>query len=652
MEPDGARCFALKAVATEIIAEVRNRANIVEVVSDVVVLKHSGKTYKGCCPFHQEKTPSFHVYPERGIFVCFGCNEKGDVFAFVQKAKNIRFGEALRELAHRYGVPIVETTEDRAEYDRRSLIMMLYQQANEYFRKLLHDPEQGLIARDYLTKRGITDDIIERFQIGYAPNTWDGLLTYLTQANKVTPDTLAEAGLVRHKAETNRYYDLFRHRLMIPIHDEQGRVIAFGGRTLGDDQVKYINSPESPIYIKGEHLYAFYQAKESIKQSDSVIVVEGYFDAITAHQYGYTQTIATCGTALTERQAKLMVRYTDSKRVYLCFDADAAGQNAVVRGTQTISQIAEGVGIELRVIRVPGGKDPDECLRSTAAGAGPMGFAGALGHAQLLIDYRLETAVGNLDTKSHSGRIEASQRVVPILAEIKNAVGRAEYIRQWAMKLGVREEDLLADVGQFRRSNKIGTAPAMHDHRQRVRAQQKNAPKAGYIEAERNLLAFYMMSKDDHNAVHQALNDDRLVDPVHQRIKEAIEGVGKFTTVDDFQYRLMDRLATDEEASAVLVDVMLKVDEITRQNLPREVILKEARARILHEILNDGQNKLRALLPKASSEEEQMQLQSKIIQLKQLEQMLRNAQTEDQLTELSRRIDSLLWRQDGEQKSG
>jgi DNA primase len=639
--PSGRGISALK-VPTDIIGDVRNRASIVDVVSDVVVLKHSGKTFKGCCPFHQEKTPSFHVYPDKGFFVCFGCGEKGDVFSFVQKARNINFGEALRELAHRYGVQIVESTEDRKEYDRRTLIMMLYQQANEYFRKLLADPEQGLIARDYLYKRGITDDIIEKFQIGYAPNTWDGLLTYLTNANKVTPDTLVEAGLVRHKAETNRYYDLFRHRLMIPIHDDQGRVIAFGGRTLGDDQVKYINSPESPIYIKGEHLYAFHQAKDAIKQTDSVIVVEGYFDAIAAHQFGYTQTVATCGTALTERQAKLMIRYTDSKRVYLCFDADAAGVSAVTRGTTTITQIAEGVGIELRVIRVPGGKDPDECLRSTGSDAGPIGFAKALNEAQLLLDYRLESAIAQIDTKTHTGRIEASQRVVPILAEIKNAVGRGEYIRQWAMRLAIREEDLLSDVGQFRRTNKLGAMPASQDHRQRVRALQKNAPKAGYIEAERNLLAFYLMSKEDHHSVHEALMDDRLVDPVHQRIKEAIEGVGKFTTVDDFQYRLMDRLATDDEASSVLVDVILKVDEITKQNLPREVILKEARARILQEILNDGQNKLRALLPTAATEEEQTQLQSKIIQVMQLSQMLRSAETEDQLADLRRRIDSLL----------
>jgi DNA primase len=193
-------------VPADVIAEVRSRASIVDVVSEVIVLKRSGRTLKGCCPFHQEKTPSFHVYPDRGFFVCFGCGEKGDVFSFVQKVKNTTFGDALRDLAHRAGVVLPEREEERQEHDRRSLIMMLYQQANEYFRRLLADPQQGLIARDYLYKRGITDDIIEKFGLGYAPNTWDGLLSYLTQSSKVTPETLYEAGLVRHKQETNRYH--------------------------------------------------------------------------------------------------------------------------------------------------------------------------------------------------------------------------------------------------------------------------------------------------------------------------------------------------------------------------------------------------------------------------------------------------------------
>jgi DNA primase len=637
----------LKGIPPEVISEVRNRAGIEDVVSEVVTLKKAGAAYRGLCPFHTEKTPSFHVYPEKGFFVCFGCNERGDVFAFVQKTKNVQFPESVRYLAQKYGVELPESTEDRREFDKRSLILLLYQQASEYFRRLLQDPAQGLIAREYLQARGVTEEIIDRFQLGYAPQGWDGLLTYLMQSAKVSAETLAEAGLVRHKAETNRYYDLFRHRLMVPIHDEQGRVIAFGGRTLADDQVKYINSPENPIYIKGDHLYAFHQAKDNIKQKDSVIVVEGYFDAITAHQYGFTNAVATLGTALTERQARLLVRFTDSKRVFLCFDADNAGERAVTRGTETIAQIAEGIGIELRVIRVPGGKDPDECLRSAGEHGGPEAFCNAIEHAPTMIDYELERAMAASDTTSHSGRIDAARHVVPVLAQIKNNVARGEYIRQWAMRLGLREDELMSDVGQYRRNNRIGTAPSHNpqpdDKRMRMRAAQKNAPKAGYIEAERHILALYLMSHDDHELVRETVMDDRFVDPVHQRIKEAIEGVGKFNNVDDLQFRLMDRLGPDSEASAVLVDVILKVQDLTRQNLPREVILKEARARILQEKLLQAKSRLRALLPTASSDEEQELLQSRIMQLRQLEtQALQTAQTDDEIADLRRKIDSLL----------
>jgi DNA primase len=557
--------------------------------------------------------------------------------------KNIGFVDAVRELAHRYGVPLLETNEDRREYDRKTLLLLLYQQANEYFRKLLFDPTQGAVAMDYLQRRGLTPEIIDEFQLGYAPNSWDGLLNYLCEANKVTPQTLAEAGLVRNKAETNKFYDLFRHRLMIPIHDEQGRVIAFGGRTLDpNDQVKYINSPESAIYTKGDHLYALHLAKQSIKRNDRVIVVEGYFDVITAHQYGFTEAVATCGTALTEKQAKLLVRYSDNKRVFLCFDSDAAGVKAVDRGTQTISHIAEGIGIEMRVIAVPGGKDPDECLRGSGEHAGVEAFARAVQKAPLLIDYQLDKAIASIDITLHTGKIEAARLVVPILAEIKNAVARGEYIRQWGLRLGLREEELLSDVGQYRRQQKIGVhAPAV-DPKLRQRMANKNAPRAGYLEAERQLLALFLMSKEDHRVALAALADESMIYPAHQRIKEAVEGVGQFTSAEDFQHRLMDRLGPDPEASAALVDVILKLDEAQKQNLPREVILKDNRARILQEMLIQGKNKLRALLQQAS-DEEQAELQSKIRNLQQLElQALRGAETDDQIAEIRRKIASLL----------
>jgi DNA primase len=353
--------------------------------------------------------------------------------------------------------------------------------------------------------------------------------------------------------------------------------------------------------------------------------------------------VATLGTALTERQAKLLVRYTESKRVMLCFDADTAGVRAVDRGTQTINHIAEGVGIELRVIAVPGGKDPDECLRGSGEHEGVEAFAGAVKKAPLFIDYQLEKTIAGVDIKTHSGRIEAARLVVPILAEIKNAVARGEYVRQWSLRLSLREEELLSDVGQLRRTQKLGVQAPRIDEKVRQRAAQKNAPRSGYVEAERQLLALFLMSKEDHQAASDSLGDEKFIDPAHRRIREAIEGVGQFTSAEDFQYRLMDRLGPDPQASAALVDIILKLEEQEKQNLPREVILKDNKARILQEKLNQGKNKLRAGLLLADSDEEQAELQSKIMSLQLLEvQALRGAQTDDQMTEIRRQIDSLL----------
>ncbi|MBI4533268.1 MAG: DNA primase, partial [Candidatus Melainabacteria bacterium] len=226
------RLISLQGVTSEIIAEVRSRANLLEVISELVVLKRAGKEHRGLCPFHPEKTPSFYVNPEKGIYKCFGCGEGGDVFAFVRKTKGFEFLDAVRELARRYGVRLVESEKDQEEHDKRALILMLYQQAALYYARLLADEREGCVAQAYLKKRGIDAEMISAFKLGYAPSTWDGLIHYLTSVSKITPKTLEEAGLARCKLDSGHYFDLFRDRLMIPICDNEGRVIAFGGRTL------------------------------------------------------------------------------------------------------------------------------------------------------------------------------------------------------------------------------------------------------------------------------------------------------------------------------------------------------------------------------------------------------------------------------------
>jgi DNA primase len=636
----------------EFIAEVRQRASIVEVISEFVVLKRAGKAgeYKGLCPFHQEKSPSFTVNGEKGFFKCFGCGAAGDAFSFMQKVKGLDFVDTVRDLAQKYNVTLVETQEDRKEWDKRSLVYMLYQKTCEYFRQQLNSPESGVVAREYLHKRQLSAETIEKFMLGYAPNSWDGLLNFLTRTTQVAPATLEEAGLVRKRPDSSGYYDLFRNRLMIPICDDRGRVIAFGGRTLGDDQAKYINSPATPIYTKGEHLFALHLAKESIKERDAVIVVEGYFDAITPHQFGFTNTVASLGTALTEQQARALVRYTDSKRVFLGFDADAAGERAVDNNAERLTQVADGVGIELRVIAIPGGKDPDECLRSPD-GQGSFAFAKALEDALSLTDYQLEKAMGVVDAKTHSGRIDASKRVVPILAQIKNNVARGEYIRQMALKLNLREEELLSDVGQYRRDKGFGrSTPAGYanksygkqDFEQTRPPGNRNAMKAGFVEAEQQLLALFLTDKDEHDRVSVAIAEDVFFSPVHQRIKEALAGLGNhFNNVEDLQFKLMDRLGPDKEAAAALIEVILKVEETRTQNPPIETVLVGCKGRLVKELLSRTMTKTRALLPTSSSDVEQETLQSKIIQLKGLEQKLVSAATLDELDELRRKIEGI-----------
>lgn len=637
----------MKGVTTEVIAEVRQRAGIVEVISETVVLKKAGKEYRGLCPFHNEKSGSFYVNPEKGIFKCFGCGEGGDVFAFLQKAKGTDFIDTVRDLANRYGVRLVESVEEKQHYDRRAQFFALNDAACGYFTQLLHDPIDGAAARRYLEGRGVTEEIIKRFKLGFAPNSWDGLLRYLNNTMKVSEATLEEAGLVRRRAESTGVYDLFRNRLMVPIMDDQGRVVAFGGRTLGDDQVKYLNSPETPIYVKGQHLYGYNLAKEAIKTKDAVIVVEGYFDAISLHQYGFENAVATLGTALTEQQAKMLVRYTESKRVYLSFDSDQAGVKAVERGVETLNQIAEGVGIELKVIRIPGGKDPDECLRSDG---GKEAFARAMETAPPLIDYELRQALKDADTTTHTGRLEAAMRIVPILAQIKNYMVRGEYIRLFAMEIGAKEDELSHSVREqikqktkpFRQEN-FGAGATKHMRNRGTVGTPGSGGLAGVLEAERNLLALLLTNREDYTQAFPVVMDLTFNVPAHKVLKEAFQGVGdQFATVQDLTDRVMDRAAPDKAAAAALIDVILKVEEFRKQQRPSDVVIKDSFARLIKERLELANRQMRAQLASPLPESELIQLQGKISRLRKLQDSdLPTANSLADLNELALRIDEI-----------
>lgn len=636
-------------IPTEVIAEIRQRTNIVEIISETVVLKKAGKNYSGLCPFHGEKSPSFSVNAEKGFFKCFGCGEKGDVFAFQQKVTGKDFVDTVRDLASRCGVRLVESVEEKQFYDRRAQIYSLYEAAANYYQQLLKDPTEGAVARAYLEKRGITDEIIDTFRLGFAPQAWDGLLRYLQATMKVTEATLLEAGLVRSRAESSGVYDAFRNRLMVPISDDQGRVIAFGGRTMGDDTPKYLNSTETPIYTKGNHLYAFNLAKESVKKMDSVIVVEGYFDAISLHQFGFDNAVATLGTALTEQQAKMLVRYTDSKRVYLSFDSDAAGIKAVESGVATLNSIADGIGLDVRVIRIPGGKDPDECLRSEG---GQEAFAIAIAEAPPLIDYELREALKDANTDTHTGRIEASMRIVPILAGIKNPTVRGEYIRMYAMSVGSRDDELMHSVRdhlQKRPSMRGGGQERFnnaHKPSQRNRGTVTTPGSgglAGVLDAERNLLALLLTSRDDYQQSAPVVFDLRFNVPAHEFLKQGFESLGDdFNSMQDLSDRMMNLAAPDKAAAAALIEIILKVEEFRKQGRPAEVVIKDSFGRLMKEKMELSIRQMRAEMVSSSSESEQIELTGRILALRRLQESdLMAAESLDEIYDLKRKLDEI-----------
>ena len=315
--------------------EIKARIDAVDFISRYLPLQRAGRSFKACCPFHQERTPSFVVFPDSGTWRCFGaCSTGGDIFSFLMQKENMDFREALQVLAQETGVQLPEET-DKGDSRERDLLYELNDRAALFFRNQLHRSQEGQAARDYLQRRGINAQVAAQFQLGFAADGWDALRDHLVEAG-YSPDALHRADLVKHNLEHDSFYDSFRNRLIVPIHDRQGRVIGFGGRVLDDSLPKYLNTAETVLFHKSHVVYGLDRAYRAIRQADSVVIVEGYMDVIAAHQYGFENVVACLGTALTEEQLRQLHRYTDN--FILALDADAAGQQATLRGLNQARQ--------------------------------------------------------------------------------------------------------------------------------------------------------------------------------------------------------------------------------------------------------------------------------------------------------------------------
>ena len=418
------------------IDDVKQRADIVEVISEYVRLTKSGRTFRGLCPFHSEKNPSFYVYPEQQTWHCFGaCSTGGDVFSFIMKKQGVSFGEALRLLADRAGITVSKHSVAEAEGKER--LYQANQAAAQYFHNLLLNSPAGEKARRYLSSRGLSTKAIGDFQLGYSLDGWDALKRYLMDKGYIEDELLA-AGLIM-ETEASKIHDRFRHKLMFPITDARGRVTGFGARVLDESLPKYINSPQTPIFDKSSSLYGINLAQPAIRQQNMVVLVEGYMDVIMAHQHGFANVVATMGTSLTDKQINTIKKLT--RNVVLALDADAAGGEAMLRGVNYENTLEA----EVKVAILPEGKDPDEVIKEEG-----RIWQRLVSEALPVIDYIFDTVTSKLDLATASGKSLAGDKLLPIIAEIRDDIRRDHYLNKLSALTGVSYRNLEAALGKIR----------------------------------------------------------------------------------------------------------------------------------------------------------------------------------------------------------
>ncbi len=425
--------------------EIKARVDAVEFISRYVPLQRAGRSFKARCPFHEERTPSFVVFPESGTWRCFGaCSTGGDIFSFLMQKENMDFREALQTLAQEAGVELPERN-GNGNSQERDLLYELNTKAANFFNKQLHRSQEAQAARDYLQGRGIDAQVAAQFQLGYAPDSWDALRDHLLEAG-YSPDTLHRADLVKHNVERDSFYDSFRNRLIVPILDRQERVIGFGGRVLDDSLPKYLNTAETALFHKSHVVYGLDRAYRTIREGDSVVIVEGYMDVIAAHQFGFMNVVACLGTALTAEQLRQLSRYTDN--FILALDADTAGQQATLRALNQARQalrkdkfvltpssrrnhIGHRLNANLRIIALQQGLDPDDIIRRNTGE-----WQKLVDNATPLVDHHIKIVTSQYDLGSAQGKADAVAELIPLIAELNEETERLHYIEDLSKRAG------------------------------------------------------------------------------------------------------------------------------------------------------------------------------------------------------------------------
>ncbi len=460
----------------EILDEIRDKIDIVTLISRYVVLKKSGKSYKGLCPFHQEKTPSFMVDGQKQMYHCFGCGEGGNIFTFIMKIEKTNFPETVKILANRAGVHLPDDRKQHSkESEEKEAIFNLNKIAADYFQKNLFT-YRGKVALQYLIKRGFNEELIKKFCIGYSLPEFDDLILFLS-SKKIELQNLFKAGLAFRSNNTKKAIDYFRNRVMFPIFNLQGKIIAFGGRVLDNKLPKYINSPETIVYNKTNSLYGLFQARQSIRQDNQVIIMEGYTDVLIAHQFGFSNAVASLGTALTSQQANLMKRFADE--AIIAFDSDAAGENATLRSINIVKK----AGLAVKILNLPPNTDPADILLKK----GKKYFANLIENSLPLIDYKLSILSQKYNPSHISGKLNIVKSLFEDLIEISSEIELQNDIKKIAEELNLTEESILIDLNRYKKGkNKLIKNSTI----------VQTSVEATYINAEKTLIGNILQNSD------------------------------------------------------------------------------------------------------------------------------------------------------------
>ena len=517
-------------IPQETIERVRTQADIVQVIGEYLTLKKAGGNFRALCPFHQEKTPSFMVSPSKQIFHCFGCGAGGNVFVFLMRQEGFTFPEAVRFLADRVGIRIKEERLAPGEGELRERLIELHEFARRFYHKCLLKSPAAAHAREYLEKRQFSGDATKQFSIGFAPSEWDSFLSAAIKKG-FSRDLLLQAGLAKKSAD-GRVYDSFRNRIMFPIWGLSGKVIAFGGRTLEDNQPKYINSPETPIYHKGTILYNLNRAKKSISSKDSVIVVEGYTDAIRLVLSGIENVVASSGTAFTQAQARLLKRYAGA--VVQVFDHDAAGESATERGFDTL--LSEGLTVKYAELA---GMDPDEFVLERGAEA----FSDEIAKAGDFVDFYIEKGLKKSDGNELENKVKTANLLAGLVGKIPDPIRREEYLRVVSSRLDVKPDALLQASRKGGSRDRIEEEVTHFDRR--LRREEK----------EYMWLVKMLMHQPDHTGLVREHLDIESIQ--NEALRELFDAIFSFEDGMIDENALLDRVQ-GEEAQQLLSKLMFE----------------------------------------------------------------------------------------------